>query len=87
MKATISITLVVDPAPITAPPTDDLGPVGTKVDGQSLPISGGTPPYTVTNGSGTLPPGITVNQDGTLSGTATQAGQFPVTFDVADSLG
>lgn len=88
VKATVTIALVVDPAPITADPTDTLGPVGKELPaGTALPIKGGTPPYTLTNVQGTVPPGVTVNSDGTLTGTPTQAGSFPLTIDVQDANG
>ena len=44
--------------------------------------TGGRGPYTYT--STTLPVGITLNPDGTLTGASTTAGVFPVTFTVTD---
>lgn len=91
MKGTFTITLVVDPAPI--PPlalaaTDDLGPATVALStGDALPISGGTPPYTITNVSGTVPPGVTINSDGTITGTPSSAGTFPLSIDISDSQG
>jgi hypothetical protein len=53
--------------------------------------SGGSfsPPYTwsLVNGLGTLPPGMTLSGTGTLSGTPTQAGTFDFTIQLTDSLG
>ncbi len=46
---------------------------------------GGHAPYTWSIASGTLPPGVSLNsQAGTLSGTPTQAGNFPFTAKIAD---
>lgn len=45
--------------------------------------AGGRGPYTYT--STTLPAGLTLNPDGTLTGASTTAGAFPVTFTVTDS--
>ncbi|HWB85593.1 MAG TPA: putative Ig domain-containing protein [Bryobacteraceae bacterium] len=47
--------------------------------------SGGTPAYTFTVSSGSLPDGITLNASGGLQGKPTTAGRFPVTFEVTDS--
>jgi hypothetical protein len=88
MKGTFQITLTVDPAPLAVDPAEDLGVVGTALPaGDKLPISGGTPPYTINNVTGTVPPGVTINSDGTITGTPTQAGSFPLTVDVQDSQG
>ncbi|WP_213949602.1 putative Ig domain-containing protein [Luteibacter sp. dw_328] len=45
--------------------------------------SGGTPAYTITE-TGALPPGLSF-ANGTISGTPTQAGSFPVTVHATDS--
>jgi CSLREA domain-containing protein len=50
---------------------------------QTFTASGGTSPYTYTE-TGTLPTGITFSA-GTLSGTPTQAGSFPISVKVTDS--
>lgn len=86
MKGTFNITLTVEPAALALAVTEDLGAVGTDLAGESLPISGGTPPYTVTNVTGTVPPGVTINSDGTISGKPTTPGSFPLSIDVQDSL-
>ena len=54
----------------------------------SLPASGGRPPYTWSiTGRGTLPPGIALAADGTVSGTPTTAGTYSFTVHVADTAG
>jgi uncharacterized repeat protein (TIGR01451 family) len=47
----------------------------------------GTSPYTWTLVSGTLPPGIILDTDGTLSGTPIVAGDFGFTMRVSDDVG
>jgi hypothetical protein len=87
-KGVFQITLVVDPAALELAPGDDLGPVNTAIaPGTVLPISGGTPPYKVTGVTGTLPPGVTINADGTVTGELTEAGSFPLSISIQDSLG
>ena len=88
-KGTFTVTFTVEPAP--APPLavaspEDLGVVGTPLPA-AVAISGGVPPYSVTNVQGTVPPGVSIGPDGSLSGATTTAGSFDVTFDVADSVG
>ncbi len=48
-------------------------------------FSGGTPPYTYTNETGTLPAGLTLGTDGFLKGTPTTAGSATITGTCADS--
>lgn len=50
-------------------------------------LSGGVPPYTVTLASGTIPPGLTLASDGTLSGTPTTRGTYDFFINVTDSSG
>jgi hypothetical protein len=51
----------------------------------SLAATGGNPPYSWTTTSGTLPTGLSLKADGTLSGIATSAGASTFTVQVADT--
>jgi hypothetical protein len=78
-------TLVITAPPITiAPASLQPGTVGTPYS-QSVAASGGTPPYTFSVGSGSLPGGITLDSAGNLSGTPTAAGTFPFSVSVTDT--
>jgi len=62
------------------------GAVGASYD-QTIPVSGGTAPYTFTT-AGTIPNGLTLNAaTGELSGTPTTAGSFTFTVRVTDAHG
>ncbi|WP_386345258.1 putative Ig domain-containing protein [Xanthomonas campestris] len=52
---------------------------------QTLSASGGTAPYTYTLSAGSLPAGLTLASNGTLSGTATTEGSFTVTVRATDA--
>jgi len=52
---------------------------------QSLSAEGGTEPYTWTLSSGSLPYGLTLNSNGTISGTPTQPDNYDFTVRVTDS--
>ena len=52
---------------------------------ETLAVSAGTPPFTFSLGSGTLPAGITLSPAGELSGTPSAVGTFAFTVAVADS--
>jgi len=55
---------------------------------QVLAASGGVTPYVWSLNSGSLPPGLNLNQTtGTISGTPTQVGSFPFTVGLTDSGG
>ncbi len=47
----------------------------------------GAPPSTVTQHSGDLPPGLTLNSDGTLTGTPTQVGTYEFTVQANNDVG
>ena len=48
---------------------------------------GGTAPYTWSMTSGSLPPGLALSSDGTITGTPTATGTFTFSIEVVDSLG
>ncbi len=54
---------------------------------QTITASGGTVPFSFTVTSGALPPGLTLNTNGNLSGTPTQAGNFSFTITATDARG
>src|SRR5206468_3328437 len=72
-------------------PTIALGPasLATAQVGMSysdtIAATGGTAPYTYAVSSGTLPAGLTLAADGTLSGTPTEGGSFSFTVQATDS--
>ncbi|HMZ17765.1 MAG TPA: FG-GAP-like repeat-containing protein, partial [Blastocatellia bacterium] len=54
---------------------------------QSLVASGGSPGYTWSLAAGALPPGLSLNSGGTISGFASGSGTYNLTVRVADSAG
>jgi len=52
----------------------------------TLQATGGTAPYTYSVAAGSLPPGITMQSDGVISGTPTQPGATSFTATVTDSV-
>ena len=53
---------------------------------QTLTAFGGQTPYSWTNSSGALPPGLTLTTNGVISGTPTTNGTFNFTVKVTDAL-
>ncbi|MHB1700421.1 MAG: beta strand repeat-containing protein [Acidobacteriaceae bacterium] len=84
---TQSLSIVVNPAAATLVINVSSlpgGSVGTTYS-QSLNVTGGTPPYTASITSGNLPGGLTINNNGTISGTPTTSGNFTFTAQFQDS--
>ena len=72
--------------PLATQPLTTAWEVGRQFSAKFTP-SGGSGTYTFTLGSGTLPTGLTLGPDGTISGTPTTAGAFHATLRLADSEG
>jgi Putative Ig domain/Protein of unknown function (DUF1565) len=59
------------------------GQAGSAYSSRLL-AGGGTTPYTWSLSSGSLPPGLSLAPSGTISGTASTVGSYPLTAQVAD---
>ncbi len=76
-------------ATLSAPP--NISTTGLSVGTIGLPYasalaaSGGLAPYSWSVAAGTLPPGLHLAPNGTISGIPTISGQYPVTFSVTDA--
>lgn len=79
-----SITIVC-PAITVNPATLSNGVVGTPYAGGPITATGGSAPYTFAVTAGALPNGVTLNSDGTFSGTPTTAGLFNFTITATDA--
>lgn len=79
---TLSITINAPLAVVTSTIPD--GSVGVAYSFK-LQASGGIAPYTWSISTGSLPAGLTLASDGTISGTPTASGTQQVTFQVKDS--
>ena len=53
----------------------------------SLGAAGGTPPYTWSLDSGSLPSGVSFTSDGTISGTPSETGEYQIRVSVLDDAG
>ncbi|MDX6372383.1 MAG: 5-nucleotidase [Nocardioidaceae bacterium] len=76
------------PGPLAATnPGNKNGVVGTPISGFNMAATGGTSPYTWTDPTNSLPPGIIVSAGGAVSGTPTTANPYSVSLTVTDSAG
>ena len=82
-SATASITIVLPVSVVTTSLPDASGGI---VYNQALQATGGLPPYswTLPNGS-SLPAGLTLGGDGTVTGSPTEGGAFSFSVQAADS--
>lgn len=84
-KSTATITILNDDVELTAVPAElPAGQVGVAYS-QQVTIQGGTAPYRFSLGGGSLPAGLNLREDGTLSGTPTEGGVFPLVLTVEES--
>jgi hypothetical protein len=78
-------SITIDCQTITIAPTilpdDSIG----KFYSQVVTANGGTSPYSYTIIGGNLPDGLTLNSDGTISGTLSKAGTFNFTINATDA--
>lgn len=81
------LVMTVTPTPTAACPTPNVLSVGTFYS-LTIPVSGGTPPYTFALTAGSLPPGMSLNTStGVISGTPTTIGEYDWTIRITDSNG
>lgn len=83
LSIAIGAPLPLEVTPATLPG----GIVGAAYPGATLQATGGVPPFSwlVTSAAGTFPPGLTLDTDGSITGTATTAGTYNFTVQVTDS--
>src|SRR6185503_4043452 len=87
-KTSGTLTLTIAAPTISYTPTNPLpATVGTAYSRSLASATGGTAPYSYTIASGSLPAGITLASNGTLSGTPTAGGTFNFTVTATDSSG
>ena len=75
------------PTLVITPTTIPDGLYGSVYANQTLTATGGIPPYTFSVSAGNLPQGISLSNDGVLSGTPTAAGSYSFTVTALDNSG
>jgi hypothetical protein len=88
-EASRQFTITINPAPAPQPLEITTTELPKCIEGQNynatLSARGGVPPYSWALASGTLPAGLSLDSDGTISGTPTQSGSFAFEVQVRDS--
>jgi hypothetical protein len=87
LTGTRALRITVTPAPTPPSITTSTLPNGTVNQAYSASIvaTGGATPYAFTVSAGTLPPGLSLNANGSISGTPTTAGNSDFTVRVTDN--
>ncbi|MBI5021694.1 MAG: putative Ig domain-containing protein [Ignavibacteriales bacterium] len=80
-------TLTIDCPTITLSPTTLPKDTVGKIYSQVITATGGTPPYSFNIIGGNLPDGLSLNSDGTISGTLSKADKFNFTIIAIDANG
>jgi hypothetical protein len=81
-----TLRIIVDPPPLVITSAGDLAGGRVNIDySQQLLATGGITPYSWTVATGTLPPGLTLNATGVISGRPTAIGTFAFTVRVTDA--
>jgi len=88
----LTITITCTPPPLTmlSPiqlPNASVGQSYSANLAQLASLSGGVPPYSFSLASGSLPPGLTLQSSGVVSGVASGASSNSFSFTVTDSSG
>lgn len=84
---TQDLTIVVNEQPEITSNTQRPDGVSGSPYSQSLTVDGGTGPADWSVIGGTLPPGLSLDADGVISGTPTQAGEYTFIVSVEDATG
>jgi large repetitive protein len=88
---TQNYNFTINPAPAIAPFTYPNAQLGASYSSNLLStnLSGGTPSFTysLASPSGPLPPGLSLQSDGTISGTPSQLGTYSINLQVTDIAG
>jgi hypothetical protein len=85
LTTSVSFNLTITAKLVVAPVTISNAVLGIAISPVTLTATGGTPPYQWQ--SATLPPGLVLALNGTLSGTPSAAGTFSFTVYAVDSSG
>ena len=80
--ATASFTWTVVPQLAGSPPPAQASLVGTPISPLTVTAGGGQGPYTWTDPTGSLPPGLSLSTSGVITGTPNSSGTLPQTFPV-----
>jgi hypothetical protein len=80
-----TFTLTVSPPNVAISPTNLAGAAVGSSYSQPLSAVGGTAPYTFALNGGVLPAGLTLSSSGTISGTPTAGGSYPIIIAATDS--
>jgi 5'-nucleotidase len=83
----VSFTITVNApgALVATNPGNKSGTVGTPITNFTMAATGGTSPYTWSDPTSSLPPGVSVASGGLVSGTPTTANTYNVTLRVTDA--
>lgn len=84
---TVTFTVSAKPVSITTPSPLPSGMVSVQYPTQVLSAAGGFTPYTFTVSNGSLPGGLSLASNGSISGTPTATGTFQFTVVATDATG
>src|ERR1700722_19522196 len=70
---------------VFSPTTIPDGQYGSVYANQTLTVTGGMAPYIFSVSTGSLPPGMSLSTDGTISGTPTATGPYSFTVSAQDN--
>lgn len=84
-SVSVNLSVTVSSSPLSVKVISLATPVLGSSYNQTIVASGGTAPYTFSVSSGSLPPGLTISSNGTITGTPTTLGTFAATLQVTDS--